>query len=123
MTNENPQQPYQPHHPQQGGQPPYPPQYGQVQPWQPQQPYWPHPVVAPKSTGLAIFLGLLLPGLGCMYAGKAGLGIGILFAWIVSLVLIFLTIGIILVPLCWIASGVLGYTSAQKWNADHGIIS
>jgi TM2 domain-containing membrane protein YozV len=124
-----------------GQQPDYPPslqpqqQRAQVQPYAPapyQQPYpqqypppgWQPPMqVAPKSTGLAVLLGLLIPGLGCMYAGRAWLGIVILAAWVVSLILILAVIGFVLVPICWIVSGVLGYTSAQTWNREHGIIS
>jgi TM2 domain-containing membrane protein YozV len=125
-----------------GQQPDYPPSFqqqqqqrAQVQPYAPapyQQPYpqqypppgWQPPMqVAPKSTGLAVLLGLLIPGLGCMYAGRAWLGIAILAAWMVSLVLLLVIVGWVLVPACWVASGVLGYTSAQKWNREHGIIS
>jgi TM2 domain-containing membrane protein YozV len=101
---------------------PAPQQYGQ--PYPPQRPYGQPPVqVAPKSTGLAVLLGLLIPGVGCMYAGKAWLGVAILAAWLVSLVLMLFIIGWLLVPACWIASGVLGYTTAQAWNREHGIIS
>jgi TM2 domain-containing membrane protein YozV len=97
-------------------QPPYPQQYP--------PPGWQPPMqVAPKSVGLAVLLGLLIPGVGCMYAGKAGLGVAILVAWIVSLILTLVVIGFILAPICWIVSGVLGYTSAQAWNREHGIIS
>jgi TM2 domain-containing membrane protein YozV len=97
-------------------QQPYPPQYP--------PPGWRPPMqVAPKSTGLAVLLGLLIPGLGCMYAGRAWLGVAILAAWMVSLVLLLVIVGWVLVPACWIASGVLGYTSAQTWNREHGIIS
>jgi TM2 domain-containing membrane protein YozV len=107
------------------GQPQYPqnfPQQSQFLQYPP--PGWRPPAqVAPKSTGLAILLGLLIPGLGCMYAGRAWLGVALLAAWIVSLVLVLLIIGWVLVPACWIASGVLGYTSAQAWNRERGIIS
>lgn len=92
-------------------------QNGQVQPWQPMAP------VAPKSTAAALILGLLIPGVGCMYAGRAGLGIGILLGWIVSAVLVLFIIGWVLCPAMWITSGILGYTSAKRWNAEHGIIS
>lgn len=102
------QQPQQSYPPQYGQ--PYPPQQYAPVPYQQPQ-YYPqqYAQVAPESTGLAIFLSLILPGLGCMYAGKAALGAGI--------------IGWLLAPACWIASGVLGYTTAQAWNRERGIIS
>jgi TM2 domain-containing membrane protein YozV len=122
---------YQPQRYDQGQQ--WPPQQQQQYPAAPYQqsypqqyppPGWRPPAqVAPKSTGLAILLGLLIPGLGCMYAGRAWLGVALLAAWIVSLALVLLIIGWILVPACWIASGVLGYTSAQAWNRERGIVS
>src|ERR1700761_8095989 len=77
--------PRMPMHVQPQAQPQYPPANTPQwqQPYPPQQ--WQQPArVAPKSTGLAIVLGLLIPGLGCMYAGKAWLGIAILAAWMVS---------------------------------------
>ena len=116
------QQPQQSYPPQYGQ--PYPPQQYAPVPYQQPQ-YYPqqYAQVAPKSTGLAIFLSLILPGLGCMYAGKAALGAGILAAWLVSLVLVLFVIGWLLAPACWIASGVLGYTTAQAWNRERGIIS
>lgn len=116
------------------GQPPRPSaQWGpppgqQVQPYQQQwqqQPYRQHaPVaIAPRNPAVAALLGLLIPGLGCMTSGRPGLGVIILACWLLSLVLLIVTIGIVLVPACWIWSGVAGYMTAQRWNRDHGIIS
>jgi TM2 domain-containing membrane protein YozV len=126
-----PQQQYPPQPQQQ-----YPPQPGygqQLQPYQQPplyasslygpQPYQPPVRVAPKSPALGLFLGLLLPGLGCMASGRPALGICILGCWLASLLLIFAIVGWVLAPACWIWSGIAGYKSAQSWNRDRGIIS
>ena len=84
----------------------YPPQQYAPVPYQQPQ-YYPqqYAQVAPKSAGLAIFLGLLLPGLGCMYAGKTGLGVALLAAWLVSIPLLFVFgIGFFTALGAWIAS-------------------
>jgi TM2 domain-containing membrane protein YozV len=97
------------------------PQYGQLQYGQPPQ-Y--APAVAPKSTGVGLVLGLLLPGVGCMYAGRPGIGVLLLVAWLISIPLILvLGIGFITGVIVWIASAVLGYTMTREWNAAHGIVS
>ena len=111
--------------PPQGYQQPQPqwrqPQY-QVQPYQPQQlPY--APVIAPKSTAAGLVLGLLIPGAGCMYAGRVGVGILILAVWLVSIPLAFFVVGILSGLVCWVISAVLGYTMTRDWNAAHGIVS
>lgn len=124
-------------------QPPYPPQgYGQVQPYAPPPP--PHlayaspypgyqqygpphyaPPVAPKSTAAGLLLGLLPPcGIGCMYAGRTGIGILLIGLWLISIPLVFVVgIGFLTGFLTWVASAVLGYTMTREWNAKHGIVS
>ena len=108
------------------------PQYGQPQYSQPQysqphqygQPPQYAPAVAPKSTGVGLVLGLLLPGVGCMYAGRAGIGVLLLALWLISIPLVFvLGIGFVTGIIVWIASAVLGYTMTREWNAAHGIVS
>lgn len=103
--------PYQPPVPQ-GWQPPYPP------PAYPQA-----PVVAPKSTAAGLVLGLLIPGTGCMYAGRPWIGVAILALWLVSIPLFFIGIGFFTALAAWIASAVLGYALTRQWNAEHGIVS
>lgn len=108
----------QPRYPPAPYQPPYPQQYP--------PPGWQQPMqVAPKSTGVAVLLGLLPPcGIGCMYAGRAGIGVLLMAVWLLSIPLLFVVgIGFFTALGAWIASAVLGYTSAQAWNRERGIIS
>jgi TM2 domain-containing membrane protein YozV len=117
-------------------QPPaqYAPQgYGQVQPYAPPQPYQGYPQygqpqyappIAPKSTAAGLILGLLWPGVGCMYAGRVGIGILLMGIWLISIPLVFvLGLGFITGFCTWVASEVLGYTMTRDWNAAHGIVS
>ena len=132
-------------------QPPaqYPPQgYGQVQPYAPppyqgyappQSPYQGYappylayppygqpqyaPQVAPKSTAAGLILGLLWPGVGCMYAGRIGIGILIMAIWLISIPLMFVGIGFVTGFCAWVASAALGYGLTREWNAKHGIVS
>lgn len=117
-------------------QPPaqYAPQgYGQVQPYAPPQPYQGYPQygqpqyappIAPKSTAAGLILGLLWPGVGCMYAGRVGIGILLMGIWLISIPLVFvLGLGFITGFATWIASAILGYTMTRDWNAAHGIVS
>ena len=91
------------------------PQYGQPQ-------Y--APPIAPKSTAAGLILGLLWPGVGCMYAGRVGIGILLMGIWLISIPLVFvLGLGFITGFCVWVASAVLGYTMTRDWNAKHGIVS
>jgi TM2 domain-containing membrane protein YozV len=128
-----------PYPPQQFGQPsPYgqqqafaPPQpYGQPQAYAPGQPYG-HPqagypaqqVVAPKNPAIGVVLSFFIPGLGTMVNGNVGRGVLILALYVVGWVLSFFLIGIPLLIGAWIWGLIDGYTSAQHWNQQHGIIS
>lgn len=96
---------------------------GQAQPSR-QAAYWqPQPAVAPKSTGTGLLLGLLIPGAGCMYAGRVGVGIAILAAWLISIPLAFFLIGFFTGLVAWMVSAALGYTMTRDWNTAHGIVS
>ena len=83
------------------------------------------PYVAPKSTAAGLFLGLLPPcGIGCMYAGRAGIGVLLMAVWLVSVPLVLAAgIGIVTGFGAWVASAVLGYTMTREWNAARGIVS
>jgi TM2 domain-containing membrane protein YozV len=82
------------------------------------------PQVPPKSTGIALLLGLLFPGVGCMYAGRIGVGAAILVAWLVSIPLVFVAgIGFFTGLAAWILSAVLGYTFARDYNTARGFMS
>ena len=113
--------------------------YGQVQPYAPTPPpyqaYAPYPgypqygpplyapPVAPKSTAAGLILGLLWPGVGCMYAGRIGVGILIMAIWLISVPLMFVGIGFVTGFCAWVASAALGYGLTREWNAKHGIVS
>jgi TM2 domain-containing membrane protein YozV len=107
--------------------------YGQVQPYAPPQPYQGYPQygqpqyappIAPKSTAAGLILGLLWPGVGCMYAGRVGIGILLMGIWLISIPLVFVVgLGFITGFCTWIASAILGYTMTRAWNAAHGIVS
>jgi TM2 domain-containing membrane protein YozV len=106
------------------GQPPppgLPPGYGQ--PPAPYPHYPPGYQVAPKNPGLSLLASFFIPGLGSMINGEAGKGVGILVGYLVSLVLVFVVIGIFGVLAFWIWGMVDAYQGAQKWNARHGFIS
>ncbi len=85
--------------------------------------YAPATRVAPKSPGVAVIASFFLPGLGQFINGQAGKGVAFLMAYLVSFVLLFVFIGFITMPVVWIWSMVDAYSSAQAWNARHGILS
>ena len=65
-----------------------------------------------------------MPGVGCMYAGRVGIGILLMGLWLLSIPLIFVFgIGFITGLGTWIASAALGYGLTREWNAKHGIVS
>ena len=94
---------------------PQPPRPG----WPPYaQPQYALPPVAPKSTAAGLILGLLWPGVGCMYAGRVGIGILLMGIWLISVPLVFvLGLGFITGFCVWVASAILGYTMTREWNA------
>jgi TM2 domain-containing membrane protein YozV len=83
--------------------------------------------VAPKSPGIGLLISFFLPGVGSLVNGAVGIGITILILFIVAVILDITVIGAIVgIPLglgAWIWGMIHGYTSAQKWNRDHGIWS
>lgn len=112
--------------------PAVPPQWQQGQlvhpaasyPQQYPQPYVNPAAVRPRSPGTGLVLGLLLPGAGCMYAGRAGIGILILALWLLSIPLTLVYfIGVLTGFALWVTSAVLGWTMTREWNAVRGIIS
>ena len=118
--------PYQgyapPQSPYQGFAPP-PPYQGYPPYGQPQYALQYAPQVAPKSTAAGLILGLLWPGVGCMYAGRIGIGILIMALWLISIPLMFVGIGFVTGFCAWVASAALGYGLTREWNAKHGIVS
>jgi TM2 domain-containing membrane protein YozV len=81
------------------------------------------PVLAPRSAGAAVALELVLGllgifGVGNMYAGRVGQGLVLMLTfwalfW-VNFVLIFFVVGIVTMPLTWIAYLVLGPILAAR---------
>jgi TM2 domain-containing membrane protein YozV len=79
--------------------------------------------VQPHSAGLAVVASFFIPGLGSMLNEQVGKGIGILAAYIVSVILVFFLVGIIAAPAVWIWGMVAANNDAHKWNRAHGIMS
>jgi TM2 domain-containing membrane protein YozV len=79
--------------------------------------------VQPHSAGLAVVASFFIPGLGSMLNDQVGKGIGILAAYIVSVILVFFLVGIIAAPAVWIWGMVAANNDAHKWNRAHGIMS
>ena len=64
-----------------------------------------------KSPGLALFLSLIFPGLGDIYAGRVGLGVIYIIANLTCVVVMpFLCVAV------WIASMITAYTAADRYN-------
>lgn len=79
--------------------------------------------VAPRSPALAALATFFIVGLGQLINGEVGKGIAFFLAAVVSGLLVFLIIGIFLLPIVWIWAIVDAYRGAQKWNLRHGILS
>jgi TM2 domain-containing membrane protein YozV len=79
--------------------------------------------VAPKSPGIGLLVSFFLPGVGSMINGNGGIGALILILYLVGWALSFFLIGIPLAIGAWIWGLIDGYTSAQRWNRAHGILS
>jgi TM2 domain-containing membrane protein YozV len=83
----------------------------------------PVPTVAPRSRAAAITMSIVLPGLGSMYGGEPGMGVVLLAAFFFSWLLVFVLIGIVLVPVVWAVGLWHAHHSVVQWNRAHGIIS
>jgi TM2 domain-containing membrane protein YozV len=69
-----------------------------------------------KNAGLAAVLSFLFMGLGQIYNGQIGKGIGFIVAYVVSWCLMFVVIGFITTPVLWIWGIVDAYKSAERIN-------
>ncbi len=87
------------------------------------QPGYGQPAVQPKNPALALLGSFFVPGLGSFMNGEGGKGIIILVGYVISLLLMFVLIGFFTAPIFWIWGMVDGYQGAQRWNAQHGIVS
>ena len=70
-----------------------------------------------------MLLSFFIPGLGSMVNGAVGRGILILALYAVGWLLSLFLVGIPLLIGAWIWGLVDGYTSAQRWNRQYGIVS
>lgn len=70
-----------------------------------------------KSPGLAAVLSVIFIGLGQIYNGQIGKGIGFLIIGIVFVALMIVLIGFILYPLFWIYNIYDAYKTAENMNA------
>lgn len=102
----------------------------EMQQWQPQpygaQGYGGQPMqqtVAPKSPAVSVLISVFIPGLGSIINGNTATGVTILVLDIIAAFFSLFLIGIPFAIGIWIWGLVDAYTSAQKWNAAHGIIS
>lgn len=69
-----------------------------------------------KDPGIAAILSFLYTGLGQIYNGQIGKGIGMIVAYLVSWLLMFVAIGFITTPIIWIWGIYDAYKSAEKIN-------
>jgi hypothetical protein len=90
------------------------------------------PMVTPKNGGLAVALELLggfffqTFGIGHLYAGNVGVGLGLMFGYwaltAINFALCFIAVGFITWPLTWIAfmiiASITASNAANKFNAQ-----
>ena len=93
------------------------------------------PAVKAKSPALALILSFFITGAGLIVNGQVLKGVSFLIGQIICFALLFPIaqgqggIGFLAWPAMiglvgfWIAGMVEGYKGAQRWNAEHGIIS
>jgi TM2 domain-containing membrane protein YozV len=72
-----------------------------------------------KSPGLAAVLSALWSGLGQIYNGEIGKGVGIAICYVISILLIGAIIGIVSTPIIWIWGMVDAYRTAERLNAGN----
>ena len=73
--------------------------------------------VGEKKPWLAAILSFLIVGLGQIYNGEIRKGIVLIIAYVISIALCFVYVGLILVPILWIYGIYDAYTTANKINA------
>ncbi|MEA3297329.1 MAG: hypothetical protein U9R56_05645 [candidate division Zixibacteria bacterium] len=71
-----------------------------------------------KNPGLAAVLSFFYMGLGQIYNGQIAKGVAFMVAYSISLVLIFILIGLITTPILFIYGMYDAYKSAEKINRD-----
>jgi TM2 domain-containing membrane protein YozV len=83
----------------------------------------PPAVVHPKNPAVGVIVSALLPGVGSMVVGRAGMGVMIMLSYIIGWALTPVVIGFPIVFVVWIWGMIDAYQGAVKWNQAHGIIS
>lgn len=71
-----------------------------------------------KNAGLAAILSFFWMGLGQIYNGQIGKGIGFIIAYGISVVLIFIIVGIVTTPILWVWGIYDAYKSAERINTE-----
>lgn len=71
-----------------------------------------------KNPGVAAVLSFFYSGLGQIYNGQIGKGIGFIVAYFISILLMFVLIGFVTTPILWIWGMVDAYKSAEKLNQE-----
>jgi TM2 domain-containing membrane protein YozV len=69
-----------------------------------------------KNPGVAAVLSFFFAGLGQIYNGEIGKGIGFIIAYFFCILSLFIGIGIFLIPLVWVGGMIDAYRSAEKIN-------
>lgn len=72
-----------------------------------------------KNAGLAAILSFFYTGLGQIYNGEIGKGIGMIVLYFISWLLMFVGIGFITTPIIWIWGIYDAYKSAEKINNSY----
>lgn len=82
------------------------------------RPVFDNPNILPgkKEPVLAAILSFFITGLGQIYAGKVGRGLGFLFGMILSILFFWLLIPIILIPILWVWSIFDASSIANRYN-------
>ncbi|MEW6771832.1 MAG: hypothetical protein AB1330_10665 [Bacillota bacterium] len=70
-----------------------------------------------KNPGLAAVLSFFFAGLGQIYNGQIGKGIGLIIAELISGLLCTVIVGFLLLPVVWIYAIYNAYKTAEKINA------
>ena len=74
--------------------------------------------MAEKSPGVALLLSFFIPGLGSIYIGQVGFGIGLMFmTFIFGMMSFYLVPLMALVFICWIYGMSSAYSEAKKMNS------
>ncbi|MCT2537890.1 hypothetical protein NC661_20090 [Aquibacillus koreensis] len=76
-----------------------------------------------KNAGLAAVLSFLICGLGQIYNGEIGKGIGFIIGYAISWLLMFVLIGFLTTPILWIWGMIDAYKVAERMNKEQGATS